>query len=641
MTPEQYQRVTEIFNRIIESPSDQQSGLLSALCAGDDTLRREVESLLQVHPSAESFIEEPFRASGLEDLEDLPTEQAVLQTQSFFHLDTEQQARGTSVSDRYVVERELGRGGNGIVYLARDQQLHGRLVVVKVLLENQQSEPLAQRLFESESEALARISHPGVVKVLDRGRLLSGQSYFVMEYVRGETLRAAMQRRKLSLTEVAGIVSQIGRALSAAHREGVYHRDLKPENVMLEDLGDEALHVKLIDFGIAKVANSAVKAVKQDGPDALVGTLPYMAPEQILSRECSAATDIYALGIITYELLVGERPYKPAQGSLYVAAQTLISLQRAGFGQHLRQRRPDLDEEVEHVLRKALAYDASQRYASAEDFVQAFLRALEPSAKREASLRAAEEKPTISLSNLPPVGGETATLAESAAPISNTTAETSPPAPSPRGRVLERMAVTAGVLVLLLAAGSALLWWWDAPTGGKTTAVAVPPAPVSPAAASALTWNVELVAPGNPQQGAGFLRPEDVVPPDKDIVFHLTPHQAGYLYLFAPSNGQLSAFRVPDEPSAVGYPLVFPKDASIGLARTAATRFTLVLSGARLTVFDGLRPGQALSAAQQRELATLVERFAPKAQVIIEDTQRQVRVPPGTDPVVCEVIVRH
>jgi serine/threonine protein kinase len=638
MTPEQYQRVTEIFNQVIESPSDQQAGLLSALCAGDDTLRREVESLLRVHPSAQSFIEEPFRASGLEDLEDLPTEQAVLQTQSFFHLDTGQQARGTSVSDRYVVERELGRGGNGIVYLARDQQLHGRLVVVKVLLENQQSEPLAQRMFESESEALARISHPGVVKVLDRGRLLSGQSYFVMEYVRGETLRAVMQRRRLSLAEVAGVVSQIGRALSAAHREGVYHRDLKPENVMLEDLGDEALHVKLIDFGIAKVANSAVK---QDGPDGLVGTLPYMAPEQILASGCSAATDIYALGIIAYELLAGERPYKPAQSNLRSAIQSMTTLQRAGFGQHLRQRRPDLDEEVEQVLRKALAYDAGQRYASAEDFVQAFLHALELSAKQEASLRAVEEEPTISLSNLPPAG-EAATLDESAIPTSTTTAETPPPAPSPRERALERMAVTAGVLVLLIAAGSALLWWWDAPTKGKMTAAAgAPSLPAPPAAASALTCNIELVTPGSPQQGAGFLRPEEIVPPGKDIVFHLTPHQSGYLYLFAPSNGQLSAFRVPDEPSAVGYPLVFPKDASIGLARTAATRFTMVLSGARLTVFDGLRPGQALSAAQQRELATLVERFAPKTQVIIEDTQRQVRVPPGTDPVVWEVIVRH
>jgi serine/threonine protein kinase len=217
------------------------------------------------------------------------------------------------------VERELGRGGNGIVYLARDQQLRGRLVVVKVLLENQQSEPLAQRMFESESEALARISHPGVVRVLDRGRLLSGRSYFVMEYVRGETLRAVMQRRKLSVSEVARVVSQIGRVLSTAHREGVYHRDLKPESVMLEDLSDEALHVKLIDFGIAKVANSAVK---QDGLDDLVGTLPYMAPEQILASGCSAATDIYALGIIAYELLAGKRPYKPAQSNMRSAIQS-------------------------------------------------------------------------------------------------------------------------------------------------------------------------------------------------------------------------------------------------------------------------------------------------------------------------------
>jgi hypothetical protein len=204
------------------------------------------------------------------------------------------------------------------------------------------------------------------------------------------------------------------------------------------------------------------------------------------------------------------------------------------------------------------------------------------------------------------------------------------------------MAVTAGVLVLLIAAGSALLWWWDAPTKGKATAAAgTPPLPAPPVAANALTCNIELVAPGNPQQGAGFLHPEGIVPSDKGIVFHLTPHQAGYLYLFAPSNGQLSAFRVPDEPSAVGYPLVFPEDASIGLARTAATRFTMVLSGARLMVFDGLRPGQALSVTQQRELATLVERFAPKTQVIIEGTQRQARVPPRTDPMVGKVIVRH
>ncbi|OYT73345.1 MAG: hypothetical protein CFK52_01890 [Chloracidobacterium sp. CP2_5A] len=633
MTPEQYQRITDIFSQVIEAPTDKQAELLAALCAGDQTLRREVESLLRVHPSAQSFIEEPFRPSALDDL---PTEREALQTQSFFHLDTDQQARGSSVSDRYVVERELGRGGNGIVYLARDQQLHGRLVVVKVLLDRQPPEPMAQRLFESESEALARIAHPGVVKVLDRGRLLSGRSYFVMEYVRGVTLRDLLKERSLSSAEIASVVAQIGRALSAAHREGVYHRDLKPENVMLEDLGDGALHARLIDFGIAKVANSVMG---QETPNGLVGTLPYMAPEQMLSTRCSPATDVYALGVIAYELLAGERPYKPAVSTLRDAIQSLTTMQRVGFGSRLRERRPDLDEQVEQVLRKALAYDEEERYASAEAFVGAFLQAMEISAQHEALARAAEEEPTISLSNLPPVGGAGETPPDGAAALV-TTGNERLAAPSAREQQLEHLVAGIVSLALLAAIGGITLWQWSAPAP-SVAKVAAGIQPRAAAMSPVLTYDIALVAPGNPRHPGAALNPEDAVPAGNDIVFHLTPHRTGYLYIFAPSDGQIAAFRIPDEPSPSGYPLTFPKDASIGLTRTAVTRFTVILAAAKLATFDGLRPGQALSAVQQRELAALTERLAPRAEVSVDGVKRQVRAPDSLDPVAFEIIVRH
>ncbi|MCS7081173.1 MAG: serine/threonine protein kinase [Chloracidobacterium sp.] len=640
MTPEQYQRITDVFSQVIEAPPDKQAELLAALCAGDQTLRREVESLLRVHPAARSFIEKPLQVS-LPD--ELPTVHDVLHTQSFFHLDTEQQARGSSVSDRYVVERELGRGGNGVIYLARDQQLHGRLVVVKVLLDKQQHDPLAQRMFESESEALARIAHPGVVKVLDRGRLLSGQSYFVMEYIRGVTLRDVLKERSLSRAEIVDIVTQIGRALGAAHREGVYHRDLKPENVMLEDLGDGALHVKLIDFGIAKVTNSVVG---QEAPDGLVGTLPYMAPEQMLSSGCSAATDIYALGVIAYELLAGERPYKPALSTLRDAIQSLTAMQRAGFGSRLRERCPDLDEEVERVLRKALAYDAEARYASAEAFVNAFLQAMEISARQEAAVRALEEEPTISISNLPPVGGaaEAAAVGET---VMVTTGDAPPHVPSAQGKWVERLVVAASVLILVTAVVGVLLWRGRPISHSATVETKMRPQPTLdamravPVRTPALTYDIELVMPGDPRRGKATFNPEDTVPAGKDIVFHMTPHRTGYLYIFAPSNGRLTAFRVPDEPSPAEYPLTFPKDASIGLTRTAVTRFTVILASVKLTVFDGLRPGQALSAAQQRELATLVERLTPQTVVTGDGLRRAVQSPSAADPVVFEIVVRH
>src|SRR6187402_858489 len=197
-----------------------------------------------------------------------------------------------TVNGRYLIERELGRGGIGVVYLARDLRLHDMPVVIKFLLDDSTQNPWLSKKFLQEAEALTRIHHPGVVRVIDRDQTTDGRPFFVMEFVKGVSLRSAIRPAGLDLEFAAAIVRDVGQALSAAHLEGVLHRDLKPENIMLETLSSGAQHAKLIDFGIAKVRDSRESASTKLGT--LAGSLHYMAPEQLLGEPASVASDIYA-----------------------------------------------------------------------------------------------------------------------------------------------------------------------------------------------------------------------------------------------------------------------------------------------------------------------------------------------------------
>ncbi len=275
---------------------------------------------------------------------------------------------GVKIKDRYQIEKELGRGGFGIVYLAKDEQLHSRLVVIKVLLEKQ-SEDSAwfTKKFRQEREALSRIDHPGIVGVLDAGEMPDGKPFLVMQYVDGLTLRDVMKNQQVPLSRIAQIVRGIGQALTAAHERGVFHRDLKPENVMLQDLGDGEEQVKIIDFGIATVMESQAAA----GSEAtrVAGSGSYMAPEQLLGQPISAS-DIYSLGIITYEMVTGRRPFKPdSPAQLYV-------LQQAGVKAKPREFHSGLTQKAEDCILKALSFDAKQRHARAREFGEQFARAV-------------------------------------------------------------------------------------------------------------------------------------------------------------------------------------------------------------------------------------------------------------------------
>ncbi len=275
---------------------------------------------------------------------------------------------GVTINGRYLIEKELGRGGIGVVYLARDGQLLSKRVVVKVLLEESQQNEWVRRKFQQEIEALTRVEHPGIVGVLDAGALSDGKPFLVMQYVEGVPLRAILRVEGIELERAAHLMQQIGRALSAAHDKGILHRDLKPENIMVQTLSDGEEQIKIIDFGIAKIKDSLI--APETVTAATVGTILYMAPEQLSAKPVSVASDIYALGIIAHELLTGRRPFNPD------SSFQLLEMQRTGVRVQPSDLRPSLSEEAQRVILRALAFNPRDRQQRARDFADELARAL-------------------------------------------------------------------------------------------------------------------------------------------------------------------------------------------------------------------------------------------------------------------------
>src|SRR6185312_3481323 len=299
---------------------------------------------------------------------------------------------GDVLNGRYVIQNELKRGGMGVVYLAHDQQLHSRPVVVKILLEEAyQSEYIVQK-FRQEVEALSRIDHPGIVGIIDAGELPKGEPFIVMQYVEGVTLRSVINSEGMNLERIGEILKQIGRALTAAHSWGIFHRDLKPDNIMLQDLGHGEEQVKIIDFGIAKVKDSVI--APSTSLNLSPGTVAYMAPEQLNGRPITAATDIFALGAITYEMVTGRKPFNPETGF------ELLQMQQAGVRVKPADLRPSLPLEAQEVILTARNYDAGARFQSPKDFGDQLARALSQKVESVESPRnATPELPVTQLSN--------------------------------------------------------------------------------------------------------------------------------------------------------------------------------------------------------------------------------------------------
>jgi serine/threonine protein kinase len=274
---------------------------------------------------------------------------------------------GSLLKDRYQVEKELGRGGFGVVYRALDQQLLGKPVVIKILTDDLAADPWPLKKFRQEIEAMARIDHPGVVGALDTGETADGKPFLVMQFVEGVNLRGEIGASGMELGRAAGLIRQIGQALNAAHAAGVWHRDLKPENIMIQKPGDGEEYVKLIDFGIAAIKDS--RFAEQSQTTKVAGSYAYMAPEQFAGNPC-AQSDIWAFGVIAYEMLTGKKPFQ--SDSLF----QLMMDQREGVPVRPRQLRPEITAAAEECVLRALAAGLDVRYQRPREFGDALAKAL-------------------------------------------------------------------------------------------------------------------------------------------------------------------------------------------------------------------------------------------------------------------------
>ncbi len=268
---------------------------------------------------------------------------------------------GQTLDGRYYVEKKIGEGGMGVVFSARHAVIE-RPLAIKVLKREVMRDTATIRRFVQEAKAASRIGHPNIVDVTDFGTTPDGMTYSVMEFVDGQTLGSAIRHgAPFPPLRAVKIAAQIARALGAAHDKGIVHRDLKPENVFLLDRDGRTDFVKIVDFGIAKVAPQAGQA---EGPrltraGSVFGTPEYMAPEQAAGRgDTDGRVDVYALGIILYEMICGKVPHRGDSMVRTLAMQMLDPVEPP------RKVRPDLEipAELESVIMTALAKKREQRY---------------------------------------------------------------------------------------------------------------------------------------------------------------------------------------------------------------------------------------------------------------------------------------
>ena len=283
---------------------------------------------------------------------------------------------GNVLAGRYLVKSRIGEGGMGLVYEGLHRDID-KQVAIKVLRDDLSRRPEVVARFRQEARSASRIGHENIVDIFDFGETRRGASYFVMEFLQGEDLGNVLGKKATIEAERAcGIVLQCCRALSATHAKGIVHRDIKPENIFLTKRDGIDDFVKIVDFGIAKMSDIETDGApgrKLTKTGMIFGTPEYMSPEQAGGRDLDHRVDVYALGIILYECLAGRVPF---EGDTFMGILT----------QHLTAEAPAIDEvnphasvsqELELVIRKALAKSPDDRYQDTEELAEAIVCALD------------------------------------------------------------------------------------------------------------------------------------------------------------------------------------------------------------------------------------------------------------------------
>lgn len=367
MTSQRWKQIETVFEQALELALDQRPAFLQSSCDGDEELRREVESMLDAHMRAGSFMDQPdlFVASD--------------------EIDGDQESIGSGqLIGSYRVVREIGRGGMGAVYLAeRADEQYQKQVAIKLVKRGMDTEAVL-RHFRNERQILASFEHPNIARLLDAGTTGSGLPYFVMEYVEGVPIDAYCQRQVLPLNERLELFREVCAAVTYAHRHAVIHRDIKPSNILVASDGAP----KLLDFGIAKIL--------QPGGDIDISatmtglrllTPEYASPEQVQGKTVTTATDVYSLGVVLYQLLTGEKLYRlktgtPEEISRAITEQEPTRPSAAVAKSNKRSKSPMpnpklLRGDLDNIALTALRKEPERRYPSVEQFSEDIRRHLQ------------------------------------------------------------------------------------------------------------------------------------------------------------------------------------------------------------------------------------------------------------------------
>jgi serine/threonine protein kinase/formylglycine-generating enzyme required for sulfatase activity len=375
-TIERQERVKQLYCEALERDAAKRAAFLAEACGEDSAMRRELESLLGFETEAVGFIETPAVHIAAEMLAE----------------DAAESKAGRMIG-AYRILSKLGAGGMGEVWLAEDSRLK-RKIALKLLPAHFTSDAERVRRFEREARAASALNHPNILTIHEIGQS-EGAHFIATEFVEGETLRQRLQQSKLSLSEALDIAAQIASALAAAHAAGIVHRDIKPENVMLRPDG----YVKVLDFGLARItqreaspdaSHLPTQSVQTD-PGLILGTVGYMSPEQVRSEELDGRTDVFSLGVVLYEMLAGNRPFKGATTADAIAA--LLEREPAPLSASLAQ----VPAELQQIVSRALAKDRLRRYQRCEDLFND-LKSLREELSFEERLRS-KGRPRASLFN--------------------------------------------------------------------------------------------------------------------------------------------------------------------------------------------------------------------------------------------------
>ncbi len=357
MDRERWREIERLCQAAREMEPGKREEYLERACAGDESLRKEVEALLENLTEAEGFMKDPAMDEAAKAL---AKEQQDALARDLI---------GRTIS-HYRIAEKIGEGGMGEVFLAEDTSLH-RKVALKFLPPEMQQDAVAHKRFIREAHSAAALDHPFICHINEVGES-AGKDFIVMEYVDGQTLKDRLAKGPLPLKEAIRIASEVGEALEEAHEKRIIHRDLKPANIMLTRKG----HAKVMDFGLAKqlIPPGGIES-REESATALtrsgmtLGTVAYMSPEQLRGEAVDARSDIFSFGIVLYEMLTGMHPFKKDTGMDTAGAILKDAPQPLG------ELRADVPVLLQHIVKKMLAKDPADRYLSIHE-VQTDLKEL-------------------------------------------------------------------------------------------------------------------------------------------------------------------------------------------------------------------------------------------------------------------------